>query len=642
MNQQLKLRDAFNTLLKTEYVNQEDIRELNKFYIDKYNYLFNILGKKNNFIVGRRGTGKTTLLYRAYLECMLSFNSSYSSPYFSDKNNLGIYIDLNKISSLKNDSDENFERDFLVDLINEFRQQVNLFWKPTILETIRSRRDYINKLFDEIKDLIINGQMINIVGNINIVNIQQQQNNLNINANLEGIGVNTQLDDNQTEENRFDLSSIEISVNDFYTKLKEIKESANINQITIFLDEYSSLNYRKQIKMSKLLKKLFDSNIGVYFKIGVIADNYDFGELRLDRDLHELSLDLDKIVSISGSIEKGFESIKNFITELLLKRLKFVINEGITLEDIFNKKDLDLILFELTKSSMGVTRTLGRILDKALQKSMNGNSQFILLSHIKQAINENSRNYYDYFKGMIEKGALPIEQLNLFNDIINRAKKEQEKNKEKQASFFSWDPSREFYLSKLEENYLIHKISDNNRLKDSNFDVDIFAIDYGICLEHKLNYYSTSKEKRQDRDIVQPRFFYEDIGLKYDDFFKSETLYYCKCCDKNYTKTEITLPNGHILKNCFIHPSENLLEIEVKNNKISEYTEEEEKIIGFLSTIEKNESLFARDIHMEIGVNARKIAGFVRKIERLNGSLKRINSSENSLIKYYGNLSDES
>lgn len=77
-----KLRDIFDTLLKTEYKDHNDIKELNKFYIDKFNYLFNILSNKNNFIVGRRGTGKTTLLYRAYLECMLSFGKNIKAILF--------------------------------------------------------------------------------------------------------------------------------------------------------------------------------------------------------------------------------------------------------------------------------------------------------------------------------------------------------------------------------------------------------------------------------------------------------------------------------------------------------------------------------------------------------------------------------
>lgn len=639
-----KLRDTFDSLLKTEYINQKDIKELNKFYIDKFQYLLNTLGKKNNFIVGRRGTGKTTLLYRAYLECMLSFSKKYESGYLSDKhNNLGIYIDLNKISTFKNDTDVNFERDFLLDLVREFRKQVDIFWKPTILETIKQTKNEIDNIFKEIERLIVNGEIRDIVDIVSVdkknLSGSKKTATIKMSANPEISIGNDEFDEEQISSS-YTVKSIDLTVSLFYEKLFDIKKKANISNIFIFLDEYSALNETKQIRLSKLLKKLFDSKVDTYYKIGVIADNYNFGELRLERDLHKISLDIDSIIAASNSINDGLAHLLEFTKEILASRLKYIVNDSIDLNDIFVKKDLHEILLELARASMGVTRTLGKILGASLQKALNSKSDYITLSQIKEGIRETSKNYQEVFNGMVKKCVVEKEVQDLLYSIIERAQKEQQKNTEKQSSFFSWLPEKETYLAKLEENYLIHKILTNQRLKDQKIDVDIFALDYGICLENKLNYYTAATEKRQDRDFVQTRFFYDEIATNYDSFFNTEGVYKCTKCgtDISYTKNDITLKNGKILTRCPEHPDEELHYTACSHYSNTRYSEEEQKIIGFLATISKEGALLANEIQKETGANRQKIAWFSKNLEKENGAIKRIHDPVLNKFRYYGSF----
>jgi predicted AAA+ superfamily ATPase len=73
-NQQIN--DAFNSMLRTDYVPLKDTAKLNllaEYYVDYYNFLNQILSENDQLIVGRRGTGKTTLLYRALVDCMRSW-----------------------------------------------------------------------------------------------------------------------------------------------------------------------------------------------------------------------------------------------------------------------------------------------------------------------------------------------------------------------------------------------------------------------------------------------------------------------------------------------------------------------------------------------------------------------------------------
>jgi predicted nucleic-acid-binding Zn-ribbon protein len=188
----------------------------------------------------------------------------------------------------------------------------------------------------------------------------------------------------------------------------------------------------------------------------------------------------------------------------------------------------------------------------------------------------------------------------------------------------------------------LHKVQHNQRLKDRKVDVDVFGIDYGLCLENKINFYTSSKEKRQDRDYMQPRFFYENIAVKYDSDFIKTSIFKCGKCGNNiiYSENDLRLPSGILMKICPIHQEQQL--IEVKQNlkeKIETYTEEEEKIIGLLANIKSEESIKANQIQKELGVSPYKIAWFIKKIEEEKGFLKRIKTT--TPYQYYGDLNDE-
>lgn len=67
------VRDTFQSILRADYISISDTKQLqslNDYYVDFFNLLPKVLQNQDSFINGRRGTGKTTLLMRAYFECM--------------------------------------------------------------------------------------------------------------------------------------------------------------------------------------------------------------------------------------------------------------------------------------------------------------------------------------------------------------------------------------------------------------------------------------------------------------------------------------------------------------------------------------------------------------------------------------------
>src|SRR5690606_31280048 len=77
-----------------------------------------------------------------------------------------------------------------------------------------------------------------------------------------------------------------INVQDFLNKINDIKKKAKIDNIYVFIDEYSDLSTNSQHKFASLLKTFLGSRMGMFFKVGVITDRYDFGDkIIIGRDI---------------------------------------------------------------------------------------------------------------------------------------------------------------------------------------------------------------------------------------------------------------------------------------------------------------------------------------------------------------------
>jgi hypothetical protein len=79
---ELLAKDPVPPMLRTDYIPLGDTNKLNllaDYYVDYMDMVIQILGPVDQLIVGRRGTGKTTLLYRGLVECMRSWGKAASA-----------------------------------------------------------------------------------------------------------------------------------------------------------------------------------------------------------------------------------------------------------------------------------------------------------------------------------------------------------------------------------------------------------------------------------------------------------------------------------------------------------------------------------------------------------------------------------
>lgn len=130
-----KITEAFNSILRADYVSLDDLDQLMKlenYYVDYYNMIGSILQNQDNFIAGRRGSGKTVLLLRGYYECLKTISPKLKKiPHkFGTKKVLPIFIDLSNCNDifLTEESKDLIEIHFVRQIIDALKRQLEVMF----------------------------------------------------------------------------------------------------------------------------------------------------------------------------------------------------------------------------------------------------------------------------------------------------------------------------------------------------------------------------------------------------------------------------------------------------------------------------------------------------------------------------------
>ncbi len=159
------VRNSFNSILRADYISISEInqlKELDNYYVDFLKNIPKILQNQDSYINGRRGTGKTTLLMRAYYECLKTISPvvKEKSTILGNKRVLPIYIDLSQCKDIFADGNyESFERSFILKLIEDFRNQLYVMFAESKLKVFKTNYAEI-ETFEEVIKLIQEGMLI--------------------------------------------------------------------------------------------------------------------------------------------------------------------------------------------------------------------------------------------------------------------------------------------------------------------------------------------------------------------------------------------------------------------------------------------------------------------------------------------------
>lgn len=621
---QQKISNAFNSILRADYITLDQVHELESledYFIDYFGIMQNLLQKQDNFVAGRRGTGKTTNLLRAYFECLKTI-----SPKLKDKDStfgkekvLPIYVDLSTCNDLF-DSEDNLqliEVHFIRQIIESLKRQLELMFDDKFLLLFKKENPALEDL-EFIEKILVEGIVLKNQTNTTVTTKikESEQAEINSKLSLKGAEVGGKLSSNLEKEVGSSFTQLRgINVQDFLNKINDIKKKAQIDNIFIFIDEYSDLSENSQHKFAGLLKTFLGSKMGMFFKVGVITDRYNFGDkIIIGRDIFPIPLDFNEYVDKYGGAIAAIKKMQEFVEILIIKRLKSFC-ENIDFNNVF-KATKDQIFSRITKESIGVSRTIGLILQQAfIQSKTSSPDSKIGLSELNYGISSARKTYQKQFEGSIKRKLLPGFYMDMWNAIITKAVSEKNKHPDRPASHLLVDPVRKEYLNLLCENFHLHFLSENIASKYGG-SYHLYSIDFDICNEYNIKY---AEEKDE---FTAVRFIYDSVLSGFDPYFTKDKSksYRCPKCTKIYEENDVV---KFKVKRCF-EDDEVLEEIIHLNMPKTEgnYAEVEIKILGQISSLSFAEAMSAREIADAVGCSTQKVSLWGTKVLSKKGLIK--------------------
>lgn len=614
---QLKnIMSAFNSILRADYITLDQINELEDledYFVDFFGIMQSLLQKQDNFIAGRRGTGKTTNLLRAYYECLKTI-----SPKLKDKESLfdkekvlPIYVDLSTCNDLF-DSEDNLqlvEVHFIRQIIESLKKQLELMFDDKFLMVFKKENPALEDL-EFIEKVLVEGIALRnqATTNISIKSTESVQGEISQKLSLATAEVGGKLSASSAIETGQSYTQLRgINVQDFLNKINDIKKKAKIDNIYIFIDEYSDLSLNSQHKFASLLKTFLGSRMGMFFKVGVITDRYDFGDkIIIGRDIFPIQLNFNDYVDRYGGAMAAIKKMQEFVEILITKRIS-IFCDGVKFQDVF-KASKDQVYSRITKEAIGVPRTIGLILQQAfIQTQTNSTDNKIGLLELNYGISSARKTYQKQFEGSIKRKLLAGFYMDMWTAIISKAISEKNKHPDRPASHLLVDPIRKDYLKILCENFHLHLLSENIASKYGG-SYNLYSIDFDICNEYNIKY----AEEKDEYTAV--RFVYDTVLKEYDPYFTKEKSksYRCPVCGKIYEENDVIQSK---VKRCFNDDEilEEIIHMEIPKTQ-GNYAEVEIKILGQISSLSKDEAMNAREIADAVGCTTQKVSLWSSKV----------------------------
>ncbi|WP_289284098.1 MULTISPECIES: hypothetical protein [unclassified Methylophaga] len=634
-SQKNKLRNAFDSILRADYItldNIDELGDLEEYFIDFFGILQSLLQKQDSFISGRRGTGKTTNLLRGYFECLKSIAPKLKSDshILGNRKVLPIYVDLSTCNDLFDNDNEitSVETHFIRQLIDSLKKQLYLMFDDKYLAFFQRENPTLNDL-ELIEKVLIEGETIASSKIYDEKTSHKQESDIDLGVELSNKPkLKSNLSDKESVEQSRTIQKIKgLNAQEFLNRINTIKKKANIDSIYVFIDEYSDLNAAAQLRFSTLLKSFLGSKIGMFFKLGVITDRYDFGEkVIIGRDIYPIPLDFNEYADRYNGAIAAINKTQSFVENLIEKRIEKFCPD-LSLSDIF-KADFNDILYRITRETLGVSRTIGMILQNAFSQAMSSSDGRIGLSEINYGISTARKTYQKQFTGSIKKKLVPGYNIDIWNKILEKAKAEKNKYPDRAASHFMLDPIRKEYLNVLCENFMIHFISDNVVSKHGG-SYNLYSIDYDVCLEFGIKY----ADKKDEYTPI--RFIYDPVISEFDGYFlgTKQKSYKCSECGRIYSETEV---QQFKIKRCFEDDTK-LDEIIHQEAPVSSgnFAEVEIRILGLISQLQKDEAMTAREVADSVGCTIQKVSAWAGRVLERTGEIN-VNKSEKP-NKYYSN-----
>lgn len=549
---------------------------IDSLYVDPLSsnaVLNQVLAPTTTFLLGRKGTGKSTIFAKAQADLR------------RDSHNISVYLDVKAIYDLISANNvptakdlevsddilrtHYLRKEFLGSIISDILKELRLhahklpIWdrilgkKRILVETI----DKIERLEEDVKEGKLASSEIPILQAITKKRKDQsksiEQTTLTGEAKASLIsGIESSISAKDFEELLIDgeiyeeYSDAILRSFPFSTILDQIKIylfELKLDKLFIFFDDFSEINFVDQkLFVDVILAPLNNSsNESVKLKIAGYPDRVYYGKIDPGK-VDTINLDFSRLYK-DKDIQNTEKRAIDYTKRLLLKRFD---SFGADFFDYFDKKvsleDYMRLFFECT---FNVPRILGFVLNNCYNDRV-AQGQTINPVIIKLA----SQKYYEdvlnkYFDHMTRYALEPFDrkldryvQRELLKTIIGEVKEVRRKIasgdvggsyfnglSNPPASHFAISKEFEPFLSSLEFNFLISKYHEM-RDKDGN-DVYIIALFYGLCEAEKIPW-GYPRGRRDDRSYFVQRCFSYNALLQ--EFLSKKQTIRCKKCGASH------------------------------------------------------------------------------------------------------------
>jgi len=391
----LTMTDSLSKYRRAELKDDSNQNLIEKLYVDplENDLIFKSMLKNNTtLLIGRKGTGKSTIINRFQHEIRKT------------NNKLSLYIDVkalfeqSKKSSFNANSlelslsQENIERlslyiIFIEKIIDELNNEIkkglftNLFINLLTKQGI-TKADFTNQL-DELFRNIKQPSFVDITASQKSMqtNAEKHSENSNeqteIKLRIEKQELNLSTTNSNTVEHMNSQEFTKIltryfNIIEFMNKLKELLKKIPIDNVYICLDDMSEIDKDSMEIFTDFIVGPLNNLSDEYFKFKIsLYPGRDYLPSIDRQKVKTHTLDYYDLYSI-GSTDKVEESAIKYTKRLIERRFQYYYGEEVNMSDFFditqqmNMNDFYKLLFQI---SSNVPRIMGKILEIALQKT---------------------------------------------------------------------------------------------------------------------------------------------------------------------------------------------------------------------------------------------------------------------------------
>jgi DNA-binding MarR family transcriptional regulator len=549
----LKAVDTLKLYRRAELIDEMGHELISDLYVDPLpddHILRTVLKPNTTFLIGRKGTGKSTIFQRA----QDSLNK--------DKTATWAYIDIKTLyesstaeivggipkayeAALSQDAVRrlNIFRSFVIELILEIKNQIqkrvaSSFW-GTLQETFTGSVAELFENLDEFIDDLKNNQYLDITGSIQAAKQDEDTEKASTKVAAE---LTTKLAANPAaqakviaeviaeleksrSQNYSQLFIRVFNIRGFITRLRDILTGLKVRHLYVFIDDFSELPRGDMELVVDTILAPFNnwSEEFIKLKVAVYPGRLYAGAIDLSK-VDEVYLDIYRAYG-RNDVANMEERAIDFTKRLLTTRLEYFCKEMPETYFEISSADFWQTLFY---ACLGNPRILGYILFFCYETTLIYNKRIGV-----RTIQDAARRYYEekiehYFRlnkflhETFEERSSIYSLKELLEEIVKRAKALRTYRDSKVMSEIEGRPPTSHFnvrcdydaiLSTLELNFFLTKYYE---MKDRDGrDVSVYAINYGLCQQQTISF-GRPREKREQRLYFVERVFdYSPIVMSY-------------------------------------------------------------------------------------------------------------------------------